>query len=193
MSRRFPAARSKVSSFQIPGMAVWLGCLGLGAVPSLLAAQAPGPEQPRVVAGSIATPATTGAASDPDSYDSQALRLETHMGDFRIVRGLDGPVVGKIGLFSRPDLASLVAPSENAMREGREFNRNHGPGMAAGITGMVVFAFSLAASSAAGTNWALTAGTIGGSALMVYGAVRLDKAYSSLSKSIWWYNRDLKR
>ncbi|MGH7650318.1 MAG: hypothetical protein ACREMS_00595 [Gemmatimonadaceae bacterium] len=193
MSRLFSAVSSEFSSFQISRMAVWIGCLAVAAFPATLSAQTATPEQTRVVAGSTVTPATTGATGDPDSYDSKALRLETHMGDFRIVRGLDGPVVGRIGLFSRPDLASLVAPSENAMKEGREFNRNHGPGMAAGITGMVVFAVSLAASSAAGTNWGLTAGTIGGGALMVYGAVRLDKAYSSLSKSIWWYNRDLKR
>lgn len=126
-----------------------------------------------------------------ESYDVKALRLETHMGEFRIVRGINGPVVGKIGLFSRPDMAALVAPSENALREGREFNRNHGPGMAAGVAGMVVFATSLAASHAAGTNWGLTAATVGGGALMVYGGIRLDKAYSSLSKAIWWYNRDL--
>jgi hypothetical protein len=115
------------------------------------------------------------------------------MGEYRIVRGLDGPVVGKIGLFTRPDVASLVAPSENAMKEGREFNRNHGPGMLAGITGAGIFAFSLAASKAAGPNWVLTTGTVGGAMLMLYGAVRLDKAYSALSKSIWWYNRDLKK
>jgi hypothetical protein len=193
MSRRFSAVSSDFSLFRVPEMAVWLGCLAVSVSPAFLTAQTPSPEQARVVAGPIATPVTAGATSDPDAYDSKALRLETHMGEFRIVRGLDGPVVGKIGLFSRPDLASLVAPSENAMKEGREFNHNHGPGMAAGITGLVVFAFSLAASSAAGTNWGLTAGTIGGGALMVYGAVRLDKAYSSLSKSIWWYNRDLKR
>jgi hypothetical protein len=115
------------------------------------------------------------------------------MGEYRIVRGIEGPVVGKIGLFTRPDMASLVAPSENAMREGREFNRNHGPGMLAGITGAAIFAFSVAASKAAGPNWGLTTGTVGGAMLMLYGAIRLDEAYSALSKSIWWYNRDLKK
>jgi hypothetical protein len=127
------------------------------------------------------------------SYDASALRVETHMGEFQIVRGLNGPIVGKIGMFSRPDMASLVAPSERAMIEGREFNRNYRPGMAAGLTGMVIFATSVAASSIAGTNWGWSAATVGGGALMVYGAVRLDKAYSALSKSIWWYNRDLKK
>lgn len=139
----------------------------------------------------VTAPDVTGDSSG--SYDAKALRIETQMGEFRIVRGLEGPVVGKIGLFSRPDISALVAPSENAMREGREFNRNHGPGMLAGITGAAIFTFSVAASSAAGPNWGMTTGTVGGAMLMLYGAVRLDKAYSALSKSIWWYNRDLKK
>lgn len=138
-------------------------------------------------------PAPGVSGDSSGSYDAKALRIETQMGEYRIVRGLEGPVVGKIGLFSRPDVAALVAPSENAMREGREFNRNHGPGMLAGITGAAIFAFSLAASNAAGPNWGLTTGTVGGAMLMLYGAVRLDQAYSALSKSIWWYNRDLKK
>jgi hypothetical protein len=136
---------------------------------------------------------TSVRADTTDSYDSNALRLETHMGEFRIVRGINGPVVGKIGIFSRPDMAQLVAPSENALHEGREFNRNHGPGMAAGVAGMVVFATAIAASHAAGPNWGLTAATVGGGALMVYGGIKLDRAYSSLSKAIWWYNRDLRK
>lgn len=126
------------------------------------------------------------------AYDSLALRVETHMGEFRIIRGLNGPEVGHIGMFTRVNLEPLVASSENAAREAREFNRHHGPGMLAGVTGLVIFGVAAAASSVADTNWGLTAATVGGGALMIYGAVRLDKAYSSLSKAIWWYNRDLK-
>lgn len=156
--------------------------------------QAGNPGEKGAVAADRFVAAPLGVTGDSSgSYDARALRIETQMGEYRIVRGLEGPVVGKIGLFSRPDISALVAPSENAMREGREFNRNHGPGMLAGITGAAIFTFSVAASSAAGPNWGLTTGTVGGAMLMLYGAVRLDKAYSALSKSIWWYNRDLKK
>jgi hypothetical protein len=176
-----------------PVSAFWFA-LVVAALPALAIGQAGNPGKKGAAPGNgfVATP--PGVPGDSaESYDARALRIETQMGEYRIVRGLEGPVVGKIGLFSRPDVAALVAPSENAMREGREFNRNHGPGMLAGITGAAIFAFSLAASHAAGPNWGLTTGTVGGAMLMLYGTIRLDKAYSALSKSIWWYNRDLKK
>ena len=34
---------------------------------------------------------------------------------------------------------------------------------------------------------------VGGVMLMVYGGQRLDMASEALSKSLWWYNRDLKK
>jgi hypothetical protein len=173
--------------------ALWLGSLLVTGLPGVSMAQSADSAQVRVVSAQSHASELSGVSYDTAGYDAKALRLETHMGDFRILRGVDGPVVAKISLFARPDMAALVAPSENAMREGREFNRNYRPGMAAGIVGTAIFAFSLVASSTVGDNWGYTAGTIGGGALMVYGAVRLDRAYSSLSKSIWWYNRDLKK
>jgi hypothetical protein len=176
-----------------PVSAVWFGLI-VAASPALAIGQAGNPGDKGPVAGDRSVATALGVTSDSSgSYDARALRIETQMGEYRIVRGLEGAVVGKIGLFTRPDVAALVAPSENAMREGREFNRNHGPGMLAGITGAAIFTFSLAASRAAGPNVGLTTGTVGGAMLMLYGATRLDKAYSALSKSIWWYNRDLKK
>jgi hypothetical protein len=176
-----------------PVSAFWFG-LVVAASPALAIGQAGNPGEKGPATGDRFVATAPGVTSDSSgSYDARALRIETQMGEYRIVRGLEGTVVGKIGLFTRPDVAALVAPSENAMREGREFNRNHGPGMLAGITGTAIFTFSLAASRAAGPNWGLTTGTVGGAMLMLYGATRLDKAYSALSKSIWWYNRDLKK
>lgn len=173
--------------------AFWFA-LVVAAVPAMAIGQAASTSERGAASGNRFVTSSPGVALDSaGSYDARALRIETQMGEYRIVRGLEGPVVGKIGLFSRPDIASLVAPSENAMKEGREFNRNHGPGVLAGLTGAAIFSFSLAASRAAGPNWGLTTGTVGGAMLMLYGAVRLDKAYSALSKSIWWYNRDLKK
>jgi hypothetical protein len=168
------------------------GLLVLG-IPESLWSQADASQRRREDAA-IPSVVVSGVGRDTlRSYDENALRVETRMGEFQIVRGLNGPVVGKIGMFSRPDVAPLVAPSERAMSEGREFNRNHGPGMAAGLAGMVIFATSVASSSIAGTTWGSTAGMVAGGVLTMYGAVRLDKAYSSLSKAIWWYNRDLKK
>jgi hypothetical protein len=140
----------------------------------------------------VTVPGSNAIVDSARTYDSLALRLETHMGEFRIIRGLNGPEVGHIGMFTRVNLERLVATSDNATREAREFDRSHGPGMLAGVSGLVIFGVAIAASSAAHANWGLTTATVSGAVLMTYGAVRLDKAYRSLSKAIWWYNRDLK-
>ena len=127
------------------------------------------------------------------TYDAKALRVEAHFGEFRIVRGLNGPVVGKIGAFNRVDLTKLVAPSENAVKEAREFNRYQGPGMLATTVGGLVVGVTLVASRNSDPNWGLISAEIGGAALALYGGVILNRAYGALSRSIWWYNRDLKR
>ena len=174
--------------------ALRVGCLLIAALPAVAVTQTTRSEQVSSDLGSRVSIASSKVTSDSaDSYDARALRLETHKGEFRIVRGLDGPVVAKLGFFSRPDVVSLVAPSENAMREARNFSRDRGPGMAAAIAGLLITGVSLAASHASGSNWGLVTATTGGVVLMLYGGVRLDNAYSSLSKSIWWYNRDLKK
>jgi hypothetical protein len=53
----------------------------------------------------------------------------------------------------------------------------------------VAFAFDINSDP----NWAITAGEVTGAALAIYGSRRLDISYRALSKSIWWYNRDLRK
>src|SRR3954463_2048059 len=92
----------------------------------------------------------TGAFAQADtsaSYDANALRLESHFGDIRIVRGASGSVVASIGTFRKVELAKLVGPSENAVREAREFERNQRPGAIAAMIGGVVFGVALAVST----------------------------------------------
>ena len=124
------------------------------------------------------------------SYDANALRVEPHFGDFRIVRGLNGPVVGTIGTFSRVDLTKLVAPSENALKEAREFNRDYGPGTIASLIGGLAFGVSLAVASSNEPSWGLISAEVASAGLLFYGGIRLNRAFNALSKSIWWYNRD---
>ena len=150
----------------------------------------------RVAAGclSVAAFSTVGLsqADSTRSYDVNALRVESHFGDLRIVRGVDGPVVGNIGTFKRVDLVQLVAPSENAMKEARVFNRNHGPGTLISALGAVVLGVSFAvASNNDDASWGLVAAEVAGSGLILYGGIRLNRAFNALSKSLWWYNRDL--
>lgn len=127
------------------------------------------------------------------SYDSSALRLESHFGDIRIVRGVSGPVLARIGTFRRVELAKLVGPSENAVREAREFERNQRPGAIATMIGGIVFGVSVAVSARNDASWGLIAAEAAGAGLAFYGGIRLNRAYNALSRSLWWYNRDLKR
>jgi hypothetical protein len=134
-----------------------------------------------------------GQSDTTGSYDANALRVESHWGDLRIVRGVDGPVVGKIGAFSSVDLAKLVAPSENAVKEAREFNRNHGPGALASAVGAIMIGVSIAFADNNDPSWGLISTEVVGAGLVIYGGIRLNRAFNALSKSLWWYNRDLKR
>ena len=62
------------------------------------------------------------------NYDENALRLEGHNGDVRIVRGAQGTVLARISGFRTTDVAKLVAPSEQAMAEARIFSHDYIPG-----------------------------------------------------------------
>ena len=57
-------------------------------------------------------------AAEGQSYEQSALRLDTNFGDVRIVRGVEGTVVGKIGVFRGADVAQIVAASPNAVEQG---------------------------------------------------------------------------
>jgi len=127
------------------------------------------------------------------NYDSNSLRVESRGQALTIFRGINGPVVAETGIFHSLDLTRVVAPSENAIREAREFNRNYGPGMLATAIGGLLVGVAFAFDINSDPNWAITAGEVTGAALAIYGSRRLDISYRALSKSIWWYNRDLRK
>jgi hypothetical protein len=129
-----------------------------------------------------------------DQYDAQAVRIETRWGNRFLVRGREGAVVGKIG--SRGfDFPSALAASPNAAREAAEFvrvDRRANTLLAIGILAWGVGG-GVARMDDIGAAVAIPAWTAvaGGTVLMVYGGVQLNKALTALSRSIWWYNRDL--
>jgi hypothetical protein len=129
-----------------------------------------------------------------DSYDESALRIEGHRGDMRIVRGVQGTVVAHIGGFRAPDVSKLVSPSEKAMTEAKTFSRDYGPGSWIAGVGIAALGAGLGVSQMHDVNAGIPIGlTLGGTALLVYGGARLQHAYNALSRSLWWYNRDLKK
>lgn len=171
------------------GFAVWMLC---AAVPAAASAQTA--SQAAAANPVLLNAAVTAASSDTlGHYDANALRVEGRGQEVKIFRGVNGPVIAETSLFHSFDLASIVAPSENAIREAREFNRNYGPGMFAAALGGLIAGVAVAFDLNSDTNWAIVTGEVGGAALALYGGRRLNLSYSALSKSIWWYNRDLKK
>ena len=133
------------------------------------------------------------ATAQERSYDQNALRLDASFGDVSIVRGVDGQLVGKIGVFRGIDVAKVVETSPKAVSEAKEFQRNYRPGHIALALGFITMGASLGASRLPDLNRGVTTGlTIATVGLITYGGTRLQKAYTALHKSLWLYNRDLK-
>ncbi|HEX2600718.1 MAG TPA: hypothetical protein VHL32_01300 [Gemmatimonadaceae bacterium] len=141
----------------------------------------------------LMTQATAVSAQD-SSYETRALRIEGHHGDTRIVRGADGNVVGTIGIFRGINVEELVSESDKATLEAKQFAHDYGPGTIFLSLGIATLGASIGVSQINDVNRSITTGlTLAGTGLIVYGAGRLQNAYNALARSIWWYNRDLKR
>lgn len=136
--------------------------------------------------------------SDSKQYEAQALRLETRPGAWILVRGWEGVEVGRLGVLrGGVDLQAVMAPSANAVREARAFERDYSRGgLTAGI-GIAAFGvgYGIARIDDVDSNVTTPATivSVAGAILAVYGGFRLQKAYNALNRSIWWYNRDLPR
>jgi hypothetical protein len=128
------------------------------------------------------------------SYDENALRIEGQSGDLRIVRGVQGTLVARISGFRTTDVAKLVAPSEHAMAEAKIFSRDYLPGSWIAGLGIATLGAAIGASRIDDVNRLIPAGlTVSAAALLIYGGGRLENAYNALARSVWWYNRDLKK
>ena len=128
------------------------------------------------------------------TYDENALRVEQHRGTISIVRGVSETVVVKVGAFRAVDVAGIVRRSPNAIAEAKRFEHDYRPGTWIASLGVATLGVAIGSYRIAGLNQALPTGlTIAGVSLITYGGWRLGNAYRALSKSVWWYNRDLKR
>lgn len=128
------------------------------------------------------------------SYDENALRVESRLGDLQIVRGTHGIVVARAGVFHGPKVAALVGQSENALAEARVFEREYDPGQTILALGIATLGATIGASRIPDINLAIPASlSVASFSLIAYGGLKLERAYRALSKAIWWYNRDLKR
>lgn len=137
--------------------------------------------------------ATVMSAQEP-SYDENALRMESRLGDLQIVRGTQNVVVARAGVFRGPKVTPLLGQSENALAEARVFEREYDPGQYILALGIATLGASVGASRIADINLAIPASlSVASFSLIAYGGLKLERAYRALSRAIWWYNRDLKR
>jgi hypothetical protein len=140
------------------------------------------------------TVGATAMDAQDSSYDENALRLESRVGNLQIVRGIRGTVVARAGLFHGPKVASLVGQSEKALAEAKIFERDYEPGQTAVALGIATLGAAIGATRIHDINAAIPSGITAASFLLIaYGGSKLESAYRALSRSIWFYNRDLKR
>lgn len=136
----------------------------------------------------------TAVLAQESEYETRALRIEGHRGDTRIVRGADGNVVGTIGIFRGVNVAQLVSESDKATLEANRFAHDYGPGTMFLSLGIATLGASIGVSRINDVSRSIKTGlTLTSTSLIIYGAGRLQNAYNALERSIWWYNRDLKR
>ena len=110
----------------------------------------------------------------------------------RILRGSEGKVVARVGVFHSSDVVRLVASSDRATVEARKFARDYKPGTLFLAVGIATLGAGLGVSRVGnGSHGIATALLVSGTGLVVYGAGRLEEAYNALARSLWWYNRDL--
>jgi hypothetical protein len=154
---------------------------------SYAAAQTATQTTPAPISSVIATHDTA------SSYDTQALRLESHWGEYRVVRGAKGSVVGTVGPVRSFDVEDLVKRSPVAAAEARVYKANHLPASIVGVAGALSFVTGVIVASNSSNNASTPVMIIAGAGAMFWSAQHMNRAYAALSRSIWWYNRDLKR
>ena len=133
-------------------------------------------------------------AAQESGYDENALRVESRQGNLQILRGIDGKVAARGGIFHGPDLSDLVIQSDSALAEAKVFERDYQPGQWLAGLGIATLGAAIGASRINDINPVIQVGLTATSFVSIaYGAKRLHSAYGALSKAIWWYNRDLKR
>ena len=149
----------------------------------------------------IATAATSTAPTGPTNRiqsatdstrasSTQALRFETSWGSADIIRGADGPTVGRVGWFRHFDVAKLVEGSPKAVAEARNFQSNNFRGSLVSAIGAATVAVGIVVSANSSNNAASPILIMGGAGAVGWGLQHINSGYAALSKSLWWYNRD---
>src|SRR6266550_4087379 len=150
------------------------------------------PELPTSVLPAAGSPRIISPGDSSRNYDAQALRFESRWGSVDIIRGAGGPVVGTVGWFRSFDVEKLVESSPHAVTEARVFQKNSFRGSLVGGLGAATLGIGIIVASNGSNNAASPILIIAVAGAIGWGAQHINRAYSALSRSLWWYNRDLR-
>jgi hypothetical protein len=149
------------------------------------------------IATATRSPVTsTRAAGSDDSTrgkDVQALRFESSWGNADIIRGATGPVLGTVGWFRGYDVEKLVEGSPRAVAEARVFKTNNFRGSLVSSIGAATLAVGIVVAGNSGNNASTPIVIVAGAGAIGWGLHHINVGYAALSRSLWWYNRDLAR
>lgn len=124
------------------------------------------------------------------TYDECALRLAGGSG--RILRGIEGEEVARIGWFGG-SIERAFAGSDSALVFARRFAPTVRTGLVLEFVGFGLIAGASALQESRGVG-APEVGLAGAGLVAIhFGSRRLSLGYDYLSRAIWWYNRDLQR
>lgn len=151
------------------------------------------------LASGAAAPATAAAqdstrvltpTGQPCSYESCALRVEEGWFSRRLVRGPEGTVVARLGLGG-PKLVDVVQLSDSAVAHARSYQSAQRTGDIASLLGSIGSIAALVALDDDTDSGEVIAINVGAAVVFAIGQGFHIKARRELSRSLWWYNRDV--
>jgi hypothetical protein len=141
----------------------------------------------------VAPSRTTSSADSSHDYDAKALRFETNWGNVKIIRGVNGALVGTGGWFRDPGLEGVFAASPRALTELKDYETNNFRGSLVGGLGATATVAGILVAANSSNNASSPVIVVAGVSAMVWGAQHLSMSYAALSRAMWWYNRDATR
>lgn len=146
---------------------------------------------PAVSARRAARTDSTRTSDSTRVYDTQALRIESSWGSAKIIRGAPGAILGTVGWFRDYDVEKLVESSPQAVADAQKFRTSNFRGSVLTAMGATTALVGIVVTTNSSNNAASPMLILAGAGVMAWGAQHINRGYDALSRSVWWYNRDL--
>jgi hypothetical protein len=135
------------------------------------------------------SPVAVTRADSSCTYDRCALRLESGWWNRKIVRGGPGEQVARLGLFG--DRVLAVVRGDSATYYARSYEGSSARGAAAFTIGSVLLLTPLSRHTPPDHSPREVTVMVSGFILQLVGAHYFHRAERSLSRALWWHNREL--